>query len=153
MVISYVRAFAWRTQGELTVTGDVVWMTPAALERLHQDIADLEAHGRELDDQERATLVELKQLASRAQAEAKPDDGLVEPGMRVSVRFDGDSADTEFIFGSRALLGLDASLSEDIYSPESPLGSAINGLYVGDSATVTTPKGPRKLTITKATPF
>lgn len=135
------------------MTDDVVWMTPAALERLHRDIADLEAQGSELSDQERAKLVELKQLASRAQAEAKPDDGLVEPGMRVNVRFEGDSADTEFIFGSRALLGLDESLSEDIYSPESPLGSAINGLYVGDAATVTTPKGPRKLTITKATPF
>ncbi len=135
------------------MTSDVVWMTPAALERLHQEIAEYEAPGRELDDQERAQLVELKQLASKAQAEAKPDDGLVEPGMRVSVRFEDDDADTSFIFGSRTLLGLDDSLDEDIYSPESPLGSAINGLYVGDTATVTTPKGPRKLTITKATPY
>lgn len=135
------------------MTGDVVWMTPAALEHLRQEITELETPGRELDDQERAHLIELKQLAGRAQAETKPDDGLVEPGMRVSVRFDGDEADTAFIFGSRALLELDSSLSEDIYSPESPLGSAINGLKVGATATVTTPKGPRKLTITKATPF
>jgi transcription elongation factor GreA len=136
-----------------TVTGDVVWMTPAALETLQQEIAELEAPARELDDQERATLVELKQLAQNAKAESKPDDGLVEPGMRVTVRFDKDGTEAEFIFGSRALLELDPSLQGDIYSPESPVGSAINGLHVGDTATINSPKGPRKLTIIKATPF
>lgn len=134
------------------MTGEVVWMTPAALEHLRSEIAELEAPPRELDDQELAKLVELKELVGRAQAETKPDDGLVEPGMRVTVRFDAEGTEAEFIFGSRAALELDGSIKEEVYSPESPVGSAINGLKVGETATINTPKGPRKLTIIKATP-
>ncbi|MES1171579.1 MAG: GreA/GreB family elongation factor, partial [Actinomycetota bacterium] len=37
-------------------------------------------------------------------------------------------------------------------SQESPLGAAIDGLYVGDSATIDAPKGQRTLTIIKAVP-
>ena len=97
-------------------------------------------------------LAELKELMRKAEAESKPDDGLVEPGMRITVRFDDDGSTASFVFGSRTMLGLDESLDVDVYSPQSPLGSAIDGLYVGDTASFESPKGPRKLTIVSATP-
>ena len=44
------------------------------------------------------------------------------------------------------------SLDVAVYSPESPLGAAIDGLYVGDTAVITAPKGARQLTIIAAVP-
>lgn len=128
-----------------------VWLTPAALQRLRDELTDLTAHV-EPDDSQRVRIAELKDLIARAEATAKPDDGLVEAGMRVTVRFEDDGSITEFVLGSRALLGLDESLDMAVFSPESPLGAAIDGKYVGDTATVAAPVGDRALTIIAATP-
>lgn len=130
---------------------DSVWLTPAALQRLRDELAEL-TNGREPDDSQQVRVAELKALIAHAEASSKPDDGLVEPGMRVTVRFDGDSSDTQFLFGTRALRELDDTLDIAVYSPESPVGAAIAGLYVGDTATIATPKGERKLTIIEAVP-
>ena len=130
---------------------DSVWLTPAALERLRVELTEL-ASVREPDDAQRLRIAELKSLIANAEASSKPDDGLVEPGMRVSVRFEDDGSTAQFLFGSRALLEFDDSVDIPVYSPESPVGSAISGLYVGDKVTITTPKGERTLTITEAVP-
>jgi transcription elongation factor GreA len=71
------------------------------------------------------------------------------PGTVVSVRFaDGD--EMTFLLGSREV----ASGELDVYSEQSPLGSAINGKKIGESATYALPNG-RKLTveIVEAKPF
>jgi len=133
------------------MTTESVWLTTAALQRLRDELADLTARA-ELTDVQRARVAELKALLATANAASKPDDGLVEPGMRVTVRFDDDGTVAEFVLGSRSLLGLDQSLDVAVYSPESPLGAAIDGKYVGDSATVAAPVGDRTLTIVAATP-
>src|SRR5690606_23400132 len=134
------------------MTADVVWMTPAALARLQEELETLTAPGRELDDAQKARVVELRELLKKARAESKPDDGLVEPGMRITARFEDDGTTIDFVLGSRSVLGLDESMDVDVYSPESPLGAAINGLYVGDKATFETPTGERPLTILAAKP-
>ena len=131
---------------------DVMWMTPAALEKLQLELTTLTSTDRELTERERARVVELKSLISRAEVTSKPDDGLVEPGMRITARKDEDGSVLEFVLGSRALLDLDASLDVSVFSPESPIGAAINGLHVGDTAVVRAPKGPLTLTIMTATP-
>jgi len=128
-----------------------VWLTPAALQRLRDELTELST-GREPDDAQLLRVAELRSLIARAEASSKPDDGLVEPGMRVTVRFDDDGSTAQFLFGTRALRELDASLDIAVYSQESPLGAAIDGLYVGDSATIDAPKGQRTLTIIKAVP-
>ncbi len=130
---------------------DSVWLTPAALERLRAELTEL-ASVREPDDAQQVRIAELKSLIAHAEASTKPDDGLVEPGMRVSVRFEDDGSTAQFLFGSRALLEFDDSVDIPVYSPESPVGSAISGFYVGDKVTITTPKGERTLTITEAVP-
>jgi transcription elongation factor GreA len=58
--------------------------------------------------------------------------------MVVTVIFNGDGDDpTTFLLGSRE----DAVSDVDVYSPQSPLGKAINGKSVGHKATFALPNG------------
>ena len=64
-------------------------------------------------------------------------EGVVGPGMTVTVRFEGDDEEVTFLLASREESGAPI----DVYSPKSPLGSAINGKKVGETATYTLPNG------------
>jgi transcription elongation factor GreA len=63
--------------------------------------------------------------------------GVVGPGMTVTVRFERDDEEVTFLLASREEVGSPI----DVYSPKSPLGSAINGKKVGETATYTLPNG------------
>ncbi|AWB95295.1 transcription elongation factor GreA [Agromyces badenianii] len=130
-----------------------VWMTPAALERLEAELAELSRPGRTLTDIEQARATELRTMVRNAEVGRKPDDGLVEPGMRVTVRFDDDESATSFLLGSRELADLDTSVDLDVYSPTSPLGAAIAGRYVGDAVTYEAPNRSVRVTVLEAVPF
>jgi transcription elongation factor GreA len=64
-------------------------------------------------------------------------EGVVGPGMTVTVRFAGDDEEVTFLLASREESGAPI----DVYSPKSPLGSAISGKKVGETATYTLPNG------------
>jgi transcription elongation factor GreA len=64
-------------------------------------------------------------------------DGVVGPGMTVTVRFTRDEDEVTFLLASREESGAPI----DVYSPRSPLGSAISGKKVGETATYTLPNG------------
>lgn len=104
------------------------------------------------------TDAQIRQLEDRLRravvGEAPADDGLVEAGMKVTIRFAGDSDTETFLLGSRELLSMDSSVDLDVYSPTSPLGAAILGKSAGDSASYDAPNG-RTITveIVEATPF
>ena len=84
-----------------------------------------------------ARIRQLTQLLENAVVGAKPaDDGVVEPGMIVTVEMFGD--DVTFLLGSREIAG-DSDL--EVYSEKSPLGAAINGKKVGDKASYKAPNG------------
>ncbi|HTX86413.1 MAG TPA: GreA/GreB family elongation factor, partial [Streptosporangiaceae bacterium] len=51
--------------------------------------------------------------------------------------FQGDDDEVTFLLASREEVGSPI----DVYSPKSPLGSAISGKKVGESATYTLPNG------------
>jgi transcription elongation factor GreA len=84
---------------------------------------------------------QLTQLLERAKVgEAPADSGVVAPGMVVTVAFDGDPDDTmSFLLGSREVAGDDL----DVYSPQSPLGRAINGKKIDENATYELPNGKK----------
>lgn len=87
-----------------------------------------------------ARIRQLRQLLENAKVgEAPADDGIVEPGMVVTVRYEGDDDTLTFLLGSRE----DAGGSVDVYSPSSPLGSALLGKKIGDTATYSLPNGNR----------
>ncbi|MFE0421993.1 transcription elongation factor GreA [Streptomyces sp. NPDC058953] len=95
---------------------------------------------------------QLTQLLESAKVgEAPPDDGIVEPGMVVTIAFDGDEDDTlTFLMASREY----ASSGIETYSPQSPLGTGVNGKKVGDTADYELPNGKTaSVTILAAKPY
>ena len=160
---------------------EAIWVTQEAYERLEAELehlrgevranitakiaqareeGDLSENGgyhaaREEQGKNEARIRQLEDRLRRAQIGERPaDDGLVEAGMKVTIRFEGD-ADTEtFLLGSRELLSMDSAVDLDVYSPTSPLGAAISGKSVGDTASYETPTGKTiSVEIVDAVPF
>ncbi|MFJ6133358.1 transcription elongation factor GreA [Janibacter terrae] len=85
-----------------------------------------------------ARIRQLKQILDTAiVGETPPDDGVVEPGMVVTVEMFGE--EETFLLGSREIA--DGNDSIDVYSEQSPLGGGINGKKVGETATYQAPNG------------
>ena len=90
---------------------------------------------------------QLEAMLERAKVgETPPDDGVVEPGMKVTYKFvddDDDEVET-FLLGAREMEDTMSGLK--VYSPQSPLGSAIIGHKKGDTVSYDAPNG-RKLEV------
>jgi transcription elongation factor GreA len=85
-----------------------------------------------------ARIRQLSHILETARVGEPPrTEGVVGPGMTVTVRFEGDDEEVTFLLASREESGSPI----DVYSPKSPLGSAINGKKVGETATYTLPNG------------
>jgi transcription elongation factor GreA len=144
---------------------NVTWLTQEAYDRLTAELEYLQGPGRaELvqkieaareegdlkenagyhaakDEQgmREARILQLRQILETAQVGVAPtESGVAAPGMVVTVAFDEDESDTlEFLLGSRE----DAGASMDVYSPQSPLGKAINGRRIGEASHYELPNG------------
>ncbi|MEU6364562.1 transcription elongation factor GreA [Streptomyces sp. NPDC046931] len=95
---------------------------------------------------------QLTQLLENAKVgEAPAADGAVAPGMVVTIAFDGDEDDTlTFLLASREY----ASSGIETYSPQSPLGTGVNGKKVGEDAEYELPNGKKAtVKILKAEPY
>ncbi len=122
-----------------TPSTESLWLTPAARNRLQDELDALSRPGAPSTPTAERRMHELKELLRRAEVERKPDDGLVEPGMTVTVRFDGDDDTTRFLLAQREIAGVDLDL--EVYSPTSALGQAIIGTYPEESFSYTSPTG------------
>ncbi|GGS66144.1 transcription elongation factor GreA [Planobispora rosea] len=98
-----------------------------------------------------ARIFHLRQILDTAKVgEAPRTEGVVGPGMTVTVRFEGDEEEVAFLLASREESGAPI----DVYSPKSPLGAAINGKKVGEKATYTMPNGrSNTVEILEAVPY
>lgn len=142
---------------------NVNWLTQEAYDRLKAELDELSGPGRvelakkieaargegdlrenggyhaakEEQGKAESRIRQLQELLRNAHVgEAPPDDGVVEPGMQVTVRFpDGD--EMSFLLGSREV----AADGVDAYSVQSPLGAAINGKKIGDTTSYELPNG------------
>jgi transcription elongation factor GreA len=76
-------------------------------------------------------------LASARVGEPPRTEGVVGPGMTVTIRFERDDDEVTFLLASREESGAPI----DVYSPKSPLGSSILGKKVGEKATFSLPNG------------
>lgn len=94
---------------------------------------------------------QLEDLLRRAQVgEAEGDNDEVSPGKLITVAYDGDDDDTDtFLLGSREVLGTDDSVEYTVFSPQSPMGSAILGAKVGDEVRYTAPNGKQLMVVVK----
>ena len=96
-----------------------------------------------------ARIRQLTQLLETAIIGEKPaDDGVVEPGMVVTVEMFGDKE--TFLLGSREI----TDESMNVFSEKSPIGAAVNGRKVGDTASYTAPNGKQiEVKILETTPY
>ena len=96
-----------------------------------------------------ARIRQLTQLLETATIGEKPaDDGVVEPGMVVTVEMFGD--EETFLLGSREI----TDDSMHVYSEKSPIGAAVNGAKVGDSVSYEAPNGKQiEVRILATTPY
>ena len=144
---------------------NVTWLTQEAYDRLKAELdylqgpfkveiarkieaareeGDLRENGgyhaaKEEQGKMHARALQLAQMLEKAQVGTPPTAaGTAAPGMIVKIAFDGDEDDTlEFLLGSREASATDL----EVYSPQSPLGSAISGHKVGESASYELPNG------------
>ncbi|MBB4917913.1 transcription elongation factor GreA [Streptosporangium saharense] len=98
-----------------------------------------------------ARIFHLRQIIDSAKVgEAPRAEGVVGPGMTVTVRFEGEDEEVAFLLASREESGAPI----DVYSPKSPLGAAINGKKIGEKATYTMPNGrSNTVEIIEAVPY
>ncbi|GAB1821246.1 transcription elongation factor GreA [Herbidospora sp. RD11066] len=90
-----------------------------------------------------ARIFHLRQILDSARVgEAPRTEGVVGPGMTVTIRFEGDDEEVTFLLASREESGSPI----DVYSPKSPLGAAINGKKIGEKASYSMPNG-RSITV------
>ena len=145
-------------------SSQTVWITPAAHERLREELATLQQLTDEVADEEgsdentaavqrarRARIQEIHDLLVNAVVgEDPPNDGIAEPGMVVTVRFDDDDDTETFLLGVRGAEYGDI----EVYSVQLPLGSAIVGARPGEKRTYTLPSGATAtVTLLNAVPY
>jgi len=139
------------------------WLTQEAADRLSAELASLETTGRseiikkiesarsegdlkenggyhaarEEQGKIEARIRQLKHMLENAEIGTAPNnaDGLISPGMRVTVEIMGD--EMEFRLGSREISSGDL----DVYSEKSPLGAAVMGAKIGDTKSYNAPNG------------
>ena len=107
-----------------------------------RDEGDLKENGgyhaaKEEQGKMEARIRQLTQLLEGATVGHSPaDDGIVEPGMTVTVDLAGE--ELTFLLGSREITG---NSNLEVYSEKSPLGKAILDLKAGDVTTFRAPNG------------
>ena len=110
-----------------------------------RDEGDLKENGgyhaaREEQGKAEARIRQLEEMLQRAEVGETPaDTGVVEPGMRITYRFAGDSDTEDFLLGAREMEAFAGDLK--VYSPQSPMGSAIIGKQKGETVPYEAPNG------------
>ena len=124
-----------------------------------RDEGDLKENGgyhaaREEQGQLEGRIRQLEDMLRRAQVGETPaNDGVVEPGMVVTYKFVGDDDDEAetFLLGAREI---EDAGDLTVYSPQSPMGAAINGATTGDTVSYEAPNGKRlEVVILDAVPY
>ena len=158
-----------------------IWLTQDAFDKLQAELADLKGPvraeivakiseardegdlkenggyhaAREEQGKLEGRIRQLQDMLERAEVGDTPvDDGTVSPGMVVTYKFadeDDDEAES-FLLGAREME--DTVEGVKVYSPQSPLGSAIMGAKKGDTVAYEAPNGKTlQVVVLDAVPF
>jgi len=156
----------------------VIWLTQEAFDKLQSELehlrgpvrneviarisaardeGDLKENGgyhaaREEQGKVEGRIRQLEDMLRRAEVGETPrDDGVVEPGMKITTRFVGDDETEVFLLGAREI---ETPEDLEVFSPQSPLGKAIIGSRRGDTVTFDAPNGKElKVEIVDAVPY
>lgn len=130
-------------------TAERIWMTPQAHSRLKEELATLNSLGTTESDDDDANTVAVQRarrtriqrihdlLLKAAVGQDPPDDGIAEPGMVLTVRFDHTGETETFLLGVRGAEYGDL----EVYTVTSPLGAALLGARPGDHREYAVPSG------------
>ena len=124
------------------------WLTEETYERARIELAELLIRRDtgsfvECSDEEQCArrIRRLQELLGDAVVGYEPpDDGIAEPGMVLTVRYDADELIARFLMADRE------EVAEDdlpVCSAQSPLGTALNGAKAGDRRTFSVPRRGR----------
>ena len=132
-----------------------IWMTPQAHIRLKTELSTLRSRPSievpddfmEYDDNlvanyaaRQARIYQLQDLLTHAVVgDNPPDDGIAEPGMVLTIRYDDTGEIETFLLGVRGAEDTEI----EVYSIQSPLGGAIAGANVGEQAHLLHPQWQR----------
>ena len=162
MTTSHERETIWLTQeaydkkshelAELRgpVRADIVSRISAA-----RDEGDLKENGgyhaaREELAKLEGRVAQLEQMLEKAEVGQAADDGTISPGFKVSYRFEDDDDVETFLLGAREMADDDIQ----VFSPQSPLGSALIGARIGDTVSYQAPNGKHlQVVIVDAGPY
>jgi transcription elongation factor GreA len=140
-----------------------VWISPEANERLQRELSTLRelisTEAAEDSDENQVAIQRARQgriqhihdlLLNAVVGDAPPDDGLAEPGMVLTVRYDETGETETFLLGARGAEYGDV----EVYSLQSPLGEAILGARPGETRAYQVPSGASvPVTLLAAVPF
>ncbi len=144
-------------------TSKSIWMSPQAHDRLQHELTTLRelisSEAAQDSDENQVAIQRARQariqhihdlLLNAVVGDAPPDDGVAEPGMVLTVRFD-ETGDTEtFLLGVRGAEYADI----EVYSVQSPLGEAIVGARPGERRNYQVPSGALvPVTLIAAVPY
>ena len=115
-----------------------------ATARAHGDLSEnAEYHAaREQQGLQEARVRQLRQMIENAEIIETADDGVVRPGMIVTLRYEGEEPET-YLFGLREEKGGEFP----VLTPDSPLGQALTGHGAGETVTTKVPAGELKIEI------
>lgn len=143
----------------MSANTEQVWLTTDARDRLKSELVALLAQrengGGEADaaekEQRKLRIRHLHELLRSAVVHEPPDDGVAEPGMILTVRYDDADGTETFLMAGREGAGTFGDL--EVCSPRSPLGRALIGAVPGEQREYLTPDGARmRVTLVKAVP-
>ncbi|HEV2755864.1 MAG TPA: transcription elongation factor GreA [Actinomycetota bacterium] len=115
-----------------------------ATARAHGDLSEnAEYHAaREQQGLQEARVRQLRQMIENAEIIETSDDGVVRPGMLVTLRYEGEEPET-YLIGLREEKGGEFP----VLTPDSPLGQALVGHGAGETVTTKVPAGELKIEI------
>ncbi|HYH33922.1 MAG TPA: transcription elongation factor GreA [Nocardioides sp.] len=157
-----------------------VWLTKKTFDRLTAELEDLRGPRRQevierisaardegdlkenggyhaaKDEQGKieAQIRQIEEMLENADTDAADDDGTVSPGKLVTYRFAGDDEEETFLMGAREIEDDYEDQDLEVFSPQSPLGSALLGARKGETVEFEAPNGrTQRIEIVDAVPF
>jgi transcription elongation factor GreA len=116
-----------------------------ATARSHGDLSEnAEYHAaREQQGMQEARVRQIRQMLEDAQIVEVKDDGVVKPGMLVTIKMGGDDEAETYLLGLREEKGGE----HDVLTPESPIGQSLVGRSAGETVKARAPRGDMDIEI------
>ena len=166
------------TESTQQASPDTIWMTQKTYDRLSAELEDLQGPRRSeiiarisaardegdlkenggyhaAKDEQGKMEGRIRQLQDQLRhvtTEPAADDDRVSPGKLVTYRYAGDDESEQFLLGSRDIDEDEPDV--EVFSPQSPMGTALLGAAKGETIDFAAPNGKTlKIEIVDAVPF